>query len=214
MIGLVFALGWSLFSTTPQTLGVCEFLPPVVSVLVDRPQLRVDHSLSGHVLGQRLQKEAPGIATLGMAETDPVVSYQVVTTALPMSGARVCGNIQSVVIRLAHAEPPTIFIASEIPEGSCRYRSTLAHEEQHIGFSREATEAIAADLQGGLVPSITQSLPMQFASAEEIKQKGLEIVQAAVDPVVARHRASETLKNLGIDTTSSYQALAAECPGE
>ncbi len=157
---------------------------------------------------------ASGFAAQGMTASAHSIGYKTEVSMQPISKDQVCTNLRAVEINVAFAEPPTIYIASEIPVGSCRYNSTLAHERQHVSFATEASETVVVDLQNGLGDLLASRLPLTSANAGEAQQLSLQMVKDAVEPVAARHMAGERLKNLAIDSQASYEALSAECPGE
>jgi hypothetical protein len=132
----------------------------------------------------------------------------------PLRDGSLCANLEKVEITVGYSEPPTIYIASETPEGSCRYNSTLTHERRHVGFAAETSQNIVDELQTGLSSVFAAQLPIRVANSAEAQARAFQIVKDAVDPVSARHMAGEQLKNLSIDTRTSYEALSAECSGQ
>jgi hypothetical protein len=155
-----------------------------------------------------------GFAAQGMTTSAHSIGYKTETVTTPLRDGSLCANLEKVEITVGYSEPPTIYIASETPEGSCRYNSTLTHERRHVGFAAETSQNIVDELQTGLSSVFAAQLPIRVANSAEAQARAFQIVKDAVDPVSARHMAGEQLKNLSIDTRTSYEALSAECSGQ
>jgi hypothetical protein len=207
-------MSWSLFASTPPAADLCVFSPPAITVRYENSQVSIDHSLTRSQIGQMLGNVAFGFAAQGMTASAHSIGYKTETVTTPLRDGSLCANLEKVEITVGYSEPPTIYIASETPEGSCRYNSTLTHERRHVGFAAETSQNIVDELQTGLSSVFAAQMPIRVANSAEAQARAFQIVKDAVDPVSARHMASEQLKNLSIDTRTSYEALSAECSGQ
>jgi hypothetical protein len=207
-------MSWSLFASTPSTADLCVFSGPAITVRYENSQVSIDHSLTRSQIGQMLGNVAFGFAAQGMTASAHSIGYKTETVTTPLRDGSLCANLEKVEITVGYSEPPTIYIASETPEGSCRYNSTLTHERRHVGFAAETSQNIVDELQTGLSSVFAAQLPIRVANSAEAQARAFQIVKDAVDPVSARHMAGEHLKNLSIDTRTSYEALSAECSGQ
>lgn len=210
MFSQVLALSWSLLASAP---AACTYAPFSVEVTIERPSVVVDHSQSRALLSERLGNVPFGLATQGLTSSAHSTGMRAGVVVEEFAKGQFCVNLQSVEVSVGYSEPPRVFVASEIPEGSCRYRSTLNHERRHVGFVQETSEAIASELRETLAASVKVRLPIQAGSQAEGQQMAMQVIKDVVDRVSARHLASERLNNLSIDTRASYDALSSECPG-
>lgn len=210
----ILVMSWSLFSSTPAAVEACTFSPPSITVRYEKPQVSINHSLTRSQIGQMLGNVAFGFAAQGMTANAHSIGYQIETITSPLKDGSLCVNLHSVEISVGYSEPPTIYIAAETPDGTCRYNSTLTHERRHVGFAMETSQDIVDELQMSLASALASHLPLKASDSTAAQQQSLQIVKDAVDPVSARHMAGEHLKNLSIDTRTSYEALSAECSGQ
>lgn len=133
---------------------------PEISVAVVKDPVRTDTSQSHRRLRARMLCERPGAMTghyLGLSQATVDTRFHVQAYARSTSEG-LKGGLASVSIEL-RLKDRTVYVARELPEGSCAYRETLAHEKRHTAIDdailenfkprmEKAVREAAADLQG------------------------------------------------------------------
>lgn len=216
MIFLSLFLGWSFFaSTDPQTPATsCVYSGPAIHVTADTPVASINHSQTRQMLAARLGNVATGFEAQGMTSSSHSTGIRSSVIYETMADGKLCANLQSVDIGVGYAEAPTVYIASEITEGSCRYRSTIAHEYLHVGLADRAVREIAAEIDESLGGRLALEFPMIVADQDEGQRLSLGRIQSITEQIAARHLEVERVRNLNIDTRTSYEALTAQCPSD
>jgi hypothetical protein len=129
-------------------------------------------------------------------------------------GRTACIGLRDIVVTLQLAER-RIYIARELPRGSCRHDVTLAHEQRH---ARIDDTILAREL-----PRVKQALARAATDIGTVGPVPVRDVQAHQEDIgerlqrVLRHeldRISETRRREqgAIDTPESYRREAERCP--
>ena len=199
--------------SAPALPDACPLQKPVVSVLPLSPGFEVDHDRSRVELGRMIGAKAfPGFYTQGLTEVDYVTRPRLLIETQQLAVGRWCSSLKRISVEFGLPVPAKVHLASEIPEGSCRYVSILAHEMRHVAISQKAV-AEGAD---ALRDALRKGGDGYFAYGEDdaASSTGLKaMVERAVSDVTARYLARAELENGLIDTKSSYRALGEQCPG-
>ena len=167
----------------------------VASVLCGPPALEVEplahyevsHALSSAELTRRVAPGAPvsGLFSVRMA----------VATTLSPSPERNCQNL---AVRVSLRDP-VLYVAKEVPAGTCAWDHVMRHETQHAGIYRRALASLPARIQARLTPAVWQGPSTQAAQAVA------QLVLNELEAVEAQHAA--------LDSPDEYARSATACGG-
>lgn len=199
-------------------LSLCAVkAPPQVFFVYSEKAPVIHHNLSAQELGRNWPKtdaamraEFPvtGGYTSGKikADFDMQFAYQA------YRGDRFC--LWPVTVRVKVSYTPNVFIASDYPEGSCRYKDTKAHEYRHVQADIAALKKYLPALEGAAraeTKRMQAPPPLSHARMVETRQAFVDGVQAAISGPLNALDVERKQKQALIDTRQEYQRASRAC---
>jgi len=224
--GIPFAFFLLLLLTNllPQTAradsyGCAPFEPPQIAVLPRVQPPRYDTSLS--LASIRAMAGKPNLSSTGVREM-PVglTSAQLrtassfeVTTQTKGRDPLVCAQITHLNLEVGF-EDTTIYLAHELPPGSCAESEVNQHELRHVATDRQVLMDFAPRIQPFL-QSVLQGIGTIRASSSAIAEAHLRAqIDEAMKHLTSTLAAEREAAQRQIDTPEEYQRLSAACHGE
>lgn len=112
---------------------------------------------------------------------------------------------------------PTVWVASQYPQNSCRYKVAYVHEMMHVKIARDALNEFIPGIEAFLrakTATLGVEGPIPPASLESAKQKQLAVVQDAMAGALKRVDMVTETRQAKIDTPQSYLLASRACAGE
>ena len=139
------------FADTPQEECMESYMknPPKLNIVYNYGQLKFDSSKSVEELGEIYKVVFPGkkSATIhGLTDLEPSITTGVTLTATLIDEKNYCFYPQEISIRMWYT--PTVYIVNSLPPGSCRFNTTVRHEQTHLDLAHQALYALAETLRG------------------------------------------------------------------
>jgi hypothetical protein len=107
-----------------------------------------------------------------------------------------------------------IFLASELPAGSCLYGQVLAHEERHAKVGRRLFSEYAAAVDTAIADSLAE---VPFIAIDEPGVAPLAAaarLQAIIEPLYNDFKSTYRKRQAIIDTSGEFARVREACPGE
>ncbi|MGH9940716.1 MAG: hypothetical protein ACREAM_31100 [Blastocatellia bacterium] len=188
---------------------------PIVDVRAQIPAVSVNHDLSSAEISRLSSRERGGGRRADNAGLTRALLGMRMTTS-PATGPAVNGRIPYWVTNVTVTplfRSITVYIAAGYAAGSCEYRETRAHEDEHVRVDRELLEQYAGRLRAALVFSHipTQETPLSAASAEEGEQRTETLLRGTLQPVYDELRRRLHEANNDLDTPANYAQVHARC---
>lgn len=193
-----------------------------VNIIFDNIEPVVTHSLNHEDLGrfQTSTKVSHGsneiMITGGITESRIDTAFQAGFKMLknPVSG-NVCLFLDRVDVNVKYE--PIVHIASNYPEGSCRFQTTWLHELQHVNIDLLTIkeylpylEKAAADAAAA-IPVIG---PIDNSAVDSTQKAIADRISAALTGISGHMDDIRGKRQQLIDTRQEYQRLSRACPNE
>lgn len=127
--------------------------------------------------------------------------------------ARVCGRLSSLRVRFGY-EDRTVFVARELPRGTCIHQEVLDHELRHVAVDDTLLEEYLGKLRPRLEALIARVGPVYAQS----QNRAMNVIRGAVDrelEAISRDFARDRDRLQGtIDTAEEYRRVTDSCGGE
>lgn len=193
---------------------------PTVTMIFNPSQPQATHNLDHQALGQfnistkfsHGPKEVflTGGITESNIRTDYNVSFQQV---IDQSSNKACLYVDAIELNLHY--DPVVHIASNYPEGSCRFMTTWKHELLHVN-----TDLITLNERKGLIEQAGQQVaqqltvigPVDAATLPAQQQAVIAKVGAAVEATFTGIDQIRMQRQQLIDTRQEYLRLSKACP--
>lgn len=192
----------------------CGQLPkPSVTVkrLVEQFSLNTEYSHKALAnIAQTLAR--PGKQVLGLTRGLASVQFAMRTpTFIDPSGRWECSSPQ---ITLTFGfSPVTVYVAKELPEGSCAYKEVHEHEMRHVRTYQSHIASIEKDLTSTLNARFATGVPWRGPAGQATGQLQRELNERWIPYVQREIKRAEVAQAL-IDTPEEYERVAKACGGE
>lgn len=107
-----------------------------------------------------------------------------------------------------------VYVASEIPAGSCLYREVLGHELEHRALALELNAQFARSLEAEINGALAAVPFVEVSSGTPWRQAAQAQLRALVAAAYDTFSREESRRQLGIDSAAEYERVSAACPGE
>jgi len=221
--GLTLAAGAALVPVPVFAQVACPAPRPArMTIEILNPEPLIDGTRSMRWLSDRLRDNARGwprdprfdrfIHAMGLTVTKWGNEISIVGLVSPRDG-RQCFVATELHVRFGlHVH--LVFIASDIPYGSCLWRDVYAHELRHVRVNREAIRAVAALLSADVETLARQGISTEGPTAEAAQQAALAHLHAAVRRAEQAFEQYAIRGHASIDTPEEYDRASRACGGE
>jgi hypothetical protein len=193
---------------------------PRIQILNPDPLVNTTQSIAW--ISDRLRRNARGwqrdprldrfIHALGLTVVQWGTDISVAGLAGPRGG-RQCFVATELHVRFG-LQAHLVFIAREIPRGSCLWRDVHAHEMRHVGVNRESIRAAASLLTADVETLARQGISAEGPTVEAAQQQVLDRLRAAVRRAEQAFDQRSTRGHASIDTPEEYERASRACGGE
>jgi hypothetical protein len=151
--------------------------------------------------------------TLGLTRYEPMLEISVPIKGVQLPSGLACAHVDHVDVTLGYKDV-TVFVAYEIPQGSCGFGQVMAHEQKHINVNmqilQEYTPRIEAELSDYLrMNGVFREQDIDYATAV-LKEK----LQTIIDSIVMEMSTDNIRRQQNVDTPAEYARVAASCNGQ
>jgi hypothetical protein len=108
---------------------------------------------------------------------------------------------------------PRIYIARELPEGSCLFDAVMEHERQHARIDREELAGGEERLEDAIAEAARRAGPVLAVgrAAEQMSEEIATAVEAAFRRALAEVERHRQVRQQAIDTPAEYARIGARC---
>jgi hypothetical protein len=107
-----------------------------------------------------------------------------------------------------------VYVTSSYAVDSCEYKTTLAHENQHVEIHRRVYEKYKKILQDAMAAAKDIPLadrPVTVRSLEEGKARIAGFITGVTDPVFEQFQAELSAEQSELDSPQNYSVLKSQC---
>nr|WP_250807773.1 hypothetical protein [Neorhizobium tomejilense] len=189
----------------------CGPEPIDVAVVIYAPGERLDRSLSSDQLGSmQTASMLRGGITQGITAVSYNTSYTTDFVSSQLNDGKWCSRAAKVTVNFGFTEPPVIYLARGLEQGSCLYNEVLGHEYQHLAIARETLAAGQRWLGKGVRDALTGrgAVAPTPDAANSVLDK---VILDTVNKITSGLYAAAKMKNLSLDTPANYAKLGKRC---
>ena len=190
---------------------------PVVDITYNYGQLKYDNSKNSEELGEIFKVINAGQDSEnihGLTYLEPKVTTQVSIGTEILDEKNFCFYPRKINIKVSYN--PTIYIINSLQPGTCRFNTTVRHEQTHLDLGHHALYLFAKSLREN-VPEILVSVNPMIVDADSVD--GDKIVKYLTDEYHKKvkeyfeeFKAGLLKYNSLIDTTENYKEETKLCP--
>lgn len=210
-------------------LGVCfpafarecpAFRPPQISIvpLPSQPRYDLEHNLAAMQTMVGQQREAFSSTDheipVGLTEAQlKLDSHFEVLINRPSTMDPVCAQISSFELRFGF-EDTKVYLASELPQGSCSFQTVLQHEHRHVDMDNYLVRKYGEAFPDMLRQAVTEIGVIRASSPEAAQAKLRDLVHQYMNDLGASLTQVRQKYQQTIDTKDEYSRISTSCNGE
>ena len=193
--------------------------PPKIMVRIESQPPLIDHNRSQYKLEDF---ETSGVSPYGadsytkvqglMRGTIKVESSITMGWRANKAGDENCYWYQGVDLVLRQA--PIIYVAKEVPKGTCEYAEIIKHEKKHVAVDQQLLDEYLIIYRGALqkiVAEVGVKGPYPNLVHEESQSMMRQAVSQVVKDIHTRMRQERLYRQNNVDTLEEYERVNAAC---
>ena len=202
-----------------QDVSGCNSWPDVpvnLQPVFDEPKTDFSQNLAAiQLIASDRQHSIPQYhaITMGITSYRPVLEFRVPIVVQEEPDGLSCAYVQHVDVTLGYRDV-TVFIASEIPQGTCAFDETMAHEQKHIAVNQNILEEFAPLIEERFKAYLKLNGVSRVQNPDYAKQLITERLKSIMDEVVDQMIAENMRRQREVDSTDEYARLSRVCNGE
>lgn len=188
----------------------------VVKTRQDTPQLITNVDINGLRSLRNAPESAGGGSEhvpLGLAKAE--VTYQISMQAqiTPLRNGSFCVNLKQADIEYAFANT-AIYVASEVPKGSCIFSKVEEHERQHVSVDGQLLREWQFRLQQDADAAVRGIGTIWNYSQEQALEDMKSRIRTSLQETAKYLLAERARRQAQVDTRMEYDRIARSCNGE
>jgi hypothetical protein len=185
-----------------------------ITIHVKRGEVTYDFSHSHKQLKSMAQCESPATAGkylgLSRATLDTTFSSQVAVWRI---GQDFTGQVITMDVTL-NLNDRVVYVASELPDGTCSFRETMAHEMRHVAVD----DALGDLFRQRMARAFREALPTVTGVTGRSPDAIKAVIQAKMQVVLGQEMRQLRLERRDrqglVDSSDEYMRLGRSCGGE
>ncbi len=210
-----------LWSTSPAFSAACpQAGDPNVIVTTDTGPIQFDRSQSIPQLTRLAAEPLARQATtarehvpMGLTAAQAETRYKVEARISRLPDGTVCAALTDLTIQLSHAKT-TVYIARELPVGSCIEREVKIHENRHVAVNNGILSEYQARISNELRPSLRNIGALRVNNPEVGMEAISQRVKPYIDAAIKKMDTERLRRQAQIDTPQEYERASRVCNGE
>jgi len=187
-------------------------VPPRITVALDIPEPTFSHRQTSEGIPGRsdfLRRRTQELNSRlnGLTKANLVTGHQMHVRERHPGGG--CFGVTGLEVWI-RIKDFSVYVASELAVGSCRYDVTLRHEMKHVAVFRQGAQRLQQRWQAEL-DKAGLARPIPAASAEQAHRRLSSAVQTLMNDIRQQEWQRMTRENALLDTPSAYRAEYRQC---
>ena len=182
--------------------------PPEVNIVYNYGRLKFDNSKNSTELGEIYKavnsgKTSPNIH--GLTDLEPSITTGIILTASLIDGENYCFYPQKINIKMWYN--PTIYVVNSLEPGSCRFNTTIRHEQTHLDLAHHALYVLAKSLRNSVPEILSEVSPVVADSSfdgEKITKEMTDAYHEKIKVYFDEFKKSTEKYNSIIDSPENY----------
>ncbi|WP_448188222.1 hypothetical protein [Azospirillum sp. sgz301742] len=150
---------------------------------------------------------------LGLAHATFGERWQVGANYTPQPGGSVCAALSKLTVNFGFQER-IVYVARELPQGSCIQREVLNHEMKHVATDEALLREFMPGFRRRLETVIGRLGTVRARSQEQAMATLRQPIDAAFRELMREFTAEREKRQAKVDTLEEYKRVSKSCDGE
>ncbi|MGQ9369899.1 hypothetical protein [Azospirillum sp. ST 5-10] len=209
---------WPPAAAAAESPGCPSFEPPTVTVDLRMAPLSHDFGRSVDQLAA-LPGRAPGPAgagrghVLGLTQVEFGERSEIAVGFQRLGDGSFCGALSTVDITFG-AQERTVYVARELPRGSCIHDEVLTHEMRHVAVDEALVEEYRPIVKRRLDSVVGRVGTKRGRSQNQVMSALRRPVEAEMKKILRDFAREREKRQARIDTVDEYERVSQSCDGE
>ena len=193
-----------------------DIAAPAVTLSTFEGKIKISNGHSSRQLGTKFGGHGKmnlraGWVTRGLTKTQLESQIEVSITYRQISKNRFCIGLSKVAARVGYRHFK-VFVARKLKPGSCEYKTTMAHEQNHVSIYRDQLQKYLPRFKQQLNKSSIGLKPIISSSSAVGHQYFLRKLNSGFKRVFKQMNKETDRKQGRMDTAKNYRREQALCP--
>ncbi len=174
-----------------------------------KPQAQLQ-TFPGHSTGPR---ESRGGLVLGLAHATFGERWQISAYYQPQPGGGVCAGLSRLAVSFGFQER-VIYVARELPQGTCIQQEVYAHEMKHVAVDEGLLKEFIPVFKRRLEVVVARQGAIRAHSQNQATALLRQPIDAAVKGLMQEFANEREKRQMKVDTIQEYRRVSGSCNGE
>ncbi|MGB9152275.1 MAG: hypothetical protein WCD70_04215 [Alphaproteobacteria bacterium] len=189
-------------------------VPINIVPVFEEPTYNYDASIPDlQVLSQDAYHVIPEGLTLGLTHYQPMLRVNPVSLARDLPDGTTCVQVDHVDISFGYRNV-VVYIANEIPQGTCGFDEVMGHEQKHVAVQKQILADFIPTLQSRLKDYLAQNGSFRGNDYGEAVTWMHDNVQYVAQDTINQVLNENTRLQHNIDTVEEYTRVGNACGGQ
>lgn len=203
-----------------EDVDSCDSYPDVpvnITPVFDDPKYDFTQNLAQiQILASDAQHTIPQYhpVTMGLTRYEPVLEFHVpMVVRTEHEGMSGCAFVQHVDVTVGYRNV-TVFIANEIPQGTCAFDEIMAHEQKHIDVNRQILDEFVPLIEERFKAYLRLNGVQQVENADYARKIITDKLKSIMEDVTGQMETENIRRQREVDSVEEYTRLSKVCQGE
>jgi len=151
--------------------------------------------------------------TLGLTRYEPVLEFRVPVKGVRLPDGLACAHVDHVDVTVGYRNV-TVYVANEIPQGTCGFDEVMGHEMKHIAVNRQLLDEYAPRISAELAAYLKQNGVFREVDGDYAVAVLHEKLQSIIRNIVTDMTTENQARQHDVDTPAEYRRVSMSCNGQ
>lgn len=160
---------------------------------------------SGHSIHEKI--------ALGVTHYQTMLEFRTPVVILTYPDGNSCARVQRIDVTIGYKDV-TVYVAREIPEGSCGFDEVMAHEQKHIDVNRGVLQDYAPRIQESVEDYLRGNAVIHGQDHDAEIARLRQNLQNLLDDLSTKMMNDNIARQKEVDSPEEYARLSHVCGGQ
>ena len=150
---------------------------------------------------------------LGVTRYEPMMGISMPVKGITLPSGLVCAHVDKVDVTLGYRNV-MVYIASELPQGSCGFREVMAHEQKHIDVNQRVLDEYKPIIEARIKEYVQANGVFREQTADYAMERLNRDLNGIISGLVGQMSEENQRRQELVDTQEEYTRITNSCNGE
>ncbi|MDX2028429.1 MAG: hypothetical protein SFW62_07315 [Alphaproteobacteria bacterium] len=198
----------------PQECESYPDVPVTVNPVFENPKYDFSQDIAAiQTMAKDSQRSISEKLTLGLTRYEPMLEFRLPMKGVIFPNGLACAHAERAEITIGYRNV-TVYVAREVPQGSCGFGEIMAHEQKHIDVNKQLLQDYAPMIQEKLRAYLRLNGVFRERNPDYAMQLLREKLQEIVNSLGLQMMEDNHRRQQQVDNMDEYQRITLSCNGQ